>query len=357
MPITTQLVRVDPARPDPDVIARAVDVLRAGGLVAFPTETVYGLGAHARDPQAVARIFTAKGRPASDPLIVHIASIDQLAGVARDVPPIAYELARRFWPGPLTLVLARHPAIPASVSAGLDSVAVRVPSHPVAQALLVGGQLPIAAPSANRFARPSPTSAAHVLDDLRGRVDLVLDGGVASIGVESSVLDLTGSHPRLLRPGGVPLETLRALLPDLAFVPRYVQEGEAASAPGGLLKHYSPDAPLTLVEGASDAIHAYFWQQAHQYQRAGTTLGLLVADDDLAAISGIPAHVIALGPLADLEQVAAALFAGLRNLDALQPAAILARSFGQHGLGLAIGDRLIRAAEGRLISLPAHLAQ
>jgi L-threonylcarbamoyladenylate synthase len=155
----------------------------------------------------------------------------------------------------------------------------------------------------------------------------------------------------------VPLETLRTLLPELAFVPRYVQEGQAASAPGGLLKHYSPDAPLTLVEGASDAIHAYFWQQAHQYQRAGTTLGLLVADDDLAAISGIPAHVIALGPLADLEQVAAALFAGLRNLDALQPAAILARSFGQHGLGLAIGDRLIRAAEGRLISLPAHLAQ
>ena len=180
--------------------------------MAFPTETVYGLGANALDAAAVERIFAAKQRPVTDPLIVHLASVDQLTQVAVDIPPSVYRFAERFWPGPLTLILRRGPKVPPNVSAGRDTVAVRVPAHPVAQALLVACGLPIAAPSANLFSRPSPTTAQHVLDDLDGRVDIVLDGGPTTIGVESTVVDLTQKPPVLLRPGGAPVESLLDIL-------------------------------------------------------------------------------------------------------------------------------------------------
>ncbi|HWQ14189.1 MAG TPA: L-threonylcarbamoyladenylate synthase, partial [Roseiflexaceae bacterium] len=207
----TRIHSVDPLHPDPSVIDEAAGVIRAGGLVAFPTETVYGLGANALDAAAVGRVFAAKGRPASDPLIVHLRAADQLAQVAVDIPPEAVELARRLWPGPLTLVLRRHLRVPPEVTAGRDTVAVRVPAHPVALALIAAAGVPVVAPSANLFSRPSPTTAQHVLEDLRGRVDLVLDAGPAAIGIESTVVDLTSDPPALLRPGGVPAEELRAL--------------------------------------------------------------------------------------------------------------------------------------------------
>jgi L-threonylcarbamoyladenylate synthase len=194
----TTVIRVDPEAPDPAALAPAAECLRRGGLVAFPTETVYGLGAHALDSAAVRRLFAAKGRPANDPLIVHVDDIDRMQALVRDVPDAARQLAARFWPGPLTLVLRRSEQVPDDVTAGLNTVAVRVPAHPVARALLIAAGVPVAAPSANLFSRPSPTRASHVMDDLAGRIDFVVDGGATQVGVESTVLDLSGEVPTIL---------------------------------------------------------------------------------------------------------------------------------------------------------------
>jgi L-threonylcarbamoyladenylate synthase len=352
-PATTRVLAVDPQRPDQQAIGQAADLLRKGRLVAFPTETVYGLGANALDERAVARIFEAKGRPTTDPLIVHLAAAADLASIARAIPAIAYELARRFWPGPLTLVLSRQAHVPASVSAGLDTVAVRVPAHPVAHRLIAAAGLPVAAPSANRFTRPSPTSAAHVLSDLGDRIDLLLDGGATTIGVESTVVDLTGPVPAVLRPGGITVEKLRQVTPEIEYMPRYLSEDSAASAPGGMLRHYAPEAQLTLVEGPPDAMRRYMTAQAEQLARVGQRAGILVADEDLGALADIPAIVRSLGPELQLDLVALRLFAAIRELDQAQVDAILVRSFGREGLGLAIWDRLTRAAEGRVVHLSA----
>jgi L-threonylcarbamoyladenylate synthase len=348
----TRVLAVDPAAPDPAVIAEAAAVLRAGGLVAFPTETVYGLGAHALDAAAVGRVFAAKGRPSSDPLIVHLGAADQLASVAHDPPPAAAALMRRFWPGPLTLVLRRLPVVPPEVAGGRESVAVRVPSHPVALALIAAAGVPVVAPSANLFSRPSPTTARHVLEDLRGRVDVVLDGGPTAIGIESTVVDLTASPPELLRPGGVSAEELRALLPDLRYTPRYlsVDQGEEAQpAPGMLLKHYSPRAALTLYAGPRDEALRRMREDAIAQAAEGGPVGVMAADDDLAAFAGTGALLASLGPLEAPEQAAARLFDAMRHLDSAGVTAIFVRAPERSGLGLAIWDRLVRAAEGRVV--------
>jgi L-threonylcarbamoyladenylate synthase len=349
-PSQTRVLPIDPLRPDPRVLREAAHALCAGQLVAFPTETVYGLGANARDAAAIERIFVAKGRPATDPLIVHVASLDEVASVAQERPDVVGRLAERFWPGPLTLVLHRRADIPASISAGLETVAVRVPAHPVALALIVAAGVPIAAPSANRFARPSPTTAQHVLDDLYGRIDFVLDGGPTAIGLESTVLDLSGSVPAVLRPGGVPLEELRELLPDVIFVPRFYDVTTAAAAPGGLLKHYSPDAELWLVLGPAETALSRIHALVERYGAQGRRVGVLVADEDLPALAGARAVIRSLGSERDLDEIGRNLFAHLRAIDALGVDAILVRGFPREGLGLAIWDRLIRAAEGRVVT-------
>ncbi|HEU4326077.1 MAG TPA: L-threonylcarbamoyladenylate synthase [Roseiflexaceae bacterium] len=348
----TLLVTVDLAAPDPVAIAQAAALLRAGGLVAFPTETVYGLGANARDPQAVARIYQAKGRPASDPLIVHIAALDQLALVALDVPPQALALARLFWPGPLTLVLRRHPDIAENVAAGTPTVAVRMPDHPVALALIAAAGVPVAAPSANLFARPSPTTAQHVLEDLAGRIDLVLDAGAARIGLESTVVSLSEQPPAVLRPGGVPLEALRQAVPGIALRARYLRPEEqeaAAPSPGMLLKHYSPRAELLLFSGPTESVLERMCAVALREQASGRRVGLLLPDEDRARFADLPVELHALGPQADLAAVGAHLFDGLRALDRLGVDLILARGLAREGLGLAIWDRLLRATEGRVV--------
>ncbi len=333
----TEILTVDPASPDAAAIARAAACLRDGGLVAFPTETVYGLGAHALDRAAVARIFEAKGRPAADPLIVHVASFDQVCSLVTHVPVAAQTLAVRFWPGALTLVLRRSAAVPASVTAGLDTVAVRVPSHPVARALLEAVGLPIAAPSANLFSRPSPTRASHVLDDLEGRVDIILDGGPTDIGLESTVLDLAGEVPIVLRPGAVTLEELRTVL---AHVRVRDEAGSLAHpvalpSPGLLPKHYSPRAVLTVYEGDASSVGKRLQADAAAARAAGRNVG-----------------VLDFGPDPDLAAVASRLFAALRELDATGVDVILARGIQtQDGLGLAIQDRLRRAAAGRIVKV------
>jgi len=326
----TTVLRLTPDRPEPGQIAEAAECLRRGGLVAFPTETVYGLGVAALDAAAVRRLFAAKGRPADDPLIVHVASLDGVAPLVSERPPVVDALAARFWPGPLTLVLRRSRLVPDEVTAGLDTVAVRVPAHPVARALLAAAGIPVAAPSANLFSRPSPTQAGHVLEDLDGRIDLVLDGGRTQVGVESTVLDLSGDVPEVLRPGAVTLEMLRVLLPDVRLRADTAEPGPQRS-PGLLSKHYSPRAPLTLYEGPPDRVIERMRADADASQAAGRRVGVLLPDDDAA-------------------EMAARLYAALRGFDAAGVDEILAAlPASTGGLSQAVADRLRRAAAGRIV--------
>ena len=351
----TEVVKIDPVHPEPSIIEHAVKVLRSGEVVVFPTETVYGLGADAFQPAALERIFAAKGRPFSDPLIVHIAEEKSLELVTTSIPERAKQLAEVFWPGPLTLILPRGPRVPRLVTAGLDTVAVRMPRHPVALALIRATGSPIAAPSANRFMHVSPTTAQHALADLDGRVPLILDSGPCEVGVESTVLDLCSEVPRILRPGGVSLEALRGVLPDIQPpVRRTVKakgEEEAQIAPGQLLTHYAPAVPLLLFDGSLEAMrHAMLDELRHRHA-VGESVGILIADEDGAAFEGSGAVIQMLGSADHPKQIATALFAGLRALETAGVNVILCRNFDEYGLGLAIRDRLLKAAGGKITKL------
>jgi L-threonylcarbamoyladenylate synthase len=348
-PKLTKTQAIDPEMPEMELIQSAARILCQAGLVAFPTETVYGLGANALDEGAVGRIFSAKGRPASDPVIVHLYTLDQLTQVALDVPPIAYTLAERFWPGPLTMVLRRHPAVPAIVSSGRDTVAVRIPNHPVPLALFRAAQLPVAAPSANRFSRPSATTADHVREDLEGQVDMILDGGPARIGIESTILDLTKSAPVILRPGGIPVEQLRELIPALDIVERHLRPDDTGiEAPGMLLKHYSPRAKLMLFIGEHTQVKTAMQQQAALLLAQGKKVGTLIRDDERTWFVDTAVYPIGLGM--DTTSISHHLFNAMRSLDRLDVDVILVHDFGRDGLGAALWDRLLRAAEGHVIS-------
>ena len=355
MTVATQVLHVDAENPDAEVIAAAAQALATGRLVAFPTETVYGLGANAFDPAAVQRIFDAKQRPFTDPLIVHLANAEQIDQVAESIPAVVDALSARFWPGPLTLVLTRAPAVAPNVATGRATVAVRVPAHPVAHALLTACELPIAAPSANLFSRPSPTTAQHVLDDLAGRIDIVLDGGPTTIGLESTVVDLTVTPPLLLRPGGIGVDALRHVLPDLVTpaAPLIADEAETAPAPGALLKHYSPQAPVVLLRGDADAAQRSIHAAAAALHAHGLHLGLLLPDEEVRRYADMHVELVSLGPAHDLNAIGRHLFARLREVDSLGVDVIVARSVGEGEsageLSLAIRDRLFRAAEGRIV--------
>ena len=341
----TVLFSVDACFPDRKIIQRAVECLIRGGLVAFPTETVYGLGGHAFDAAAVKRIFEAKGRPFHDPLIVHLASIEDVPVVAEEIPPIVETLGKRFWPGPLTLLLPRRASLPPEVSAGLDTVAVRVPSHPVAQALLQAAGVPIAAPSANRFGHTSPTLARHVMDDLGERIDMILDAGPTDWGVESTILDPLRSPPVLLRPGGISRGELESILGPV----RVALPGErVSSSPGRQPRHYAPDARLILCPGEEpEEIAASVSAAVRRLQTGNHRIGLLAAAEVCSRIDVAvnPLFVRNLGPSGDLRQISRSLFAFLRELETEGVDIILAHRLPPEGLGAAINDRLARAAE------------
>jgi len=321
------LLKLNSARNDfASAIARASAVLRAGGLVAFPTETVYGLGADATNARAVARLFEAKERPHFDPLIVHLGAADWLERCVTDVPREARRLAQRFWPGPLTLVLPKRESIPDIVTSGLPTVAVRVPSHPVAHALICALDQPVAAPSANRFGRLSPTTALAVAEDLGERVEMVLDAGPTTHGIESTIVAFGDEGPRLLRPGPITQEDLRDCLGcDVAVVRKPAPTPEA---PGMLERHYAPRTPLRLLEGAPPA----------ETRRVACLAFRAAPAGDFAAVE-------ILSPAGDLREAAANLFAALRRLDAAGAEWIVAEPVPEAGLGVAIMDRLRRAAE------------
>ena len=322
-------------------IQTAADLLRAGGLVGIPTETVYGLGANGLDPAAVGRIFQAKGRPQDNPLILHIPGADWLERYCRDIPAAAYELARRFWPGPLTMVLRRRDNVPDQVTAGLDTVGMRCPAHPLCRAVIQAADVPVAAPSGNTSGRPSPTTAAHMLEDMDGRIDAILDGGPCSVGVESTIVDLTCTPPRLLRPGGITLEQLRAALGEVAVDPavtRLMGAGERPRAPGMKYRHYAPKAPVTVVTGAPERSAAYI--AAH----AGPGDGVICFEEFLPMYAGGARPVMSLGPAGDKGEQARRVFDALRAFDHTAGSAIWAQCPDSGGSGLAVTNRLNKAA-------------
>lgn len=353
--MSTLYLRVDPCNPEPALIAQAANILRNGGLVAFPTETVYGLGANALDAQAVAQIFRAKGRPGDNPLIVHIASLDQMFLVAGELPPKAQNLIRLFWPGPLTLVLPRNPELPAEVTAGLGTVAVRMPAHPVALALIHAAGVPIAAPSANRSGAPSPTTAGHVLTDLEGRIHGVLDGGPACIGLESTVLDLVADPPLILRPGGVTVEQLEeALQGPVVYEPAFLKSDQdyIPRSPGMKYTHYAPKGEVFLVSGTPEAVREKVQSLVTQAKKQGDVSAVLSARENLAWYQSrepVADLLVDLGPRSALELVAQNLYSALRACDEARAALVLVEAFPAAGLGLAVMNRLYKAAGCKII--------
>lgn len=340
---------------DPALVAGAAILLR-GGLVAFPTETVYGLGAHARDVTAVLRIFHAKGRPKSDPLIVHICHTGQLTEVASEVSPLAWRLAEVFWPGPLTLILPRHPSIPPEVSSGGDTVAVRIPSHPLARALLRAAAVPVAAPSANRFSRPSPTLAEHVVADLGLDVELILDGGPTEVGIESTIVRVDGDKIVILRPGGVSREQLLEVVDQVEFNEgHYVHDNQVAEGPGLLTRHYAPQTALHLADGPREPCLVWLHLQAMMAMARGERFGLLLWEEDQVALAGVEAPRVVLSWGGDMAETARHLYVALRQVDELGVEKVYGYLPPPEGLGLGIRDRMIRAAEGRINSV-AELA-
>jgi L-threonylcarbamoyladenylate synthase len=320
-------------------LSQAAELLRRGGIVAFPTETVYGLGANALNPAAVQAIFEAKQRPSWDPLIVHIVNHKQLGMVAVNIPPNGRSLMKAFWPGPLTLLLPKGPQVPAIVTAGRTRVGVRMPHHPVARRLIELAGVPVAAPSANSFGRTSPTRAEFVLEDLDGRIDAVIDSGDTTLGLESTVVDVCEEPPILYRPGMVTLQQLQSLCPSLIAYgePQDGVSGPQAS-PGIGLKHYSPRARLLLVENAG---REKLVSLAEELQAAGETVGVMLP----AALANEGSYLVyEWGDLEDQERLARRLFAGLRELDAAGATVIVCPMPGDHGLGVAIRDRLLKAA-------------
>ncbi|MFA4669794.1 L-threonylcarbamoyladenylate synthase [Pyrococcus kukulkanii] len=320
----------------------AARLIREGKLVAFPTETVYGLGADALNERAVKRIFEAKGRPADNPLIVHIADFSQVYELAREVPEEAEMLARKFWPGPLTIVLPRRKVVPKVTTGGLDTVAIRMPAHEIALRLIKLSERPIAAPSANISGKPSPTSAEHVIDDFYGKIECIIDGGETKIGVESTVIDLTEWPPVLLRPGGLPLEEIEKVIGEVRIHPAvYGKRVDLAKAPGMKYRHYAPNAEVIVVEGSREKVEEKIRELIGEFKRKGRRVGVIGSGRYNADEFFFLGNTV--------EDVARNLFKALRHMDRAGVDVVLAEGVEEKGLGLAVMNRLRKAAGYRII--------
>lgn len=333
-------MRTELLKADERSLSLAAQLIKDGQVVGIPTETVYGLGANALDEKAVLAIFAAKERPADNPLIVHIADFAEMEPLCH-VNDMARKLSDAFWPGPLTMILPKKEIVPIAVTAQLDSVAIRMPAHPVAQQIIRLSGCPIAAPSANRSGRPSPTQAQHVLEDMDGRIPLIIDGGESDVGVESTVVSLTGDTAVVLRPGGVTPEMIAAVLGECEVadsVMRPLREGEAAPSPGMKHKHYSPKAPMTLYAGEENAVSKRI---CAEYDKLASGEALILAAQQHLSLYG-SRQVFDLGP--DAASAAHALFAALRHADALGVKRVFSEAYPEEGVGLALMNRMARAA-------------
>lgn len=341
--LKTEILQVQNILQDAEKIIRAAKLLRAGEVVAIPTETVYGLAANALDEKAVAKIFAAKGRPQDNPLIVHIAELATLEKIVKQIPECAIRLANEFWPGPLTMILEKRDVIPDAVSAGLATVGVRFPAHRVARALIDSAGIPLAAPSANTSGRPSPTTAEHVREDMDGKIPAIVDGGACGVGVESTVVDLTGEKPRLLRPGGITPAELRRVLGEIEIDPAVTREighDAVVRAPGMKYRHYAPKAPVIILDGDAARARDYIDENSADEQVA-----MLCFEEERELFSEVCEHVISYGSAAHPDELAHELFDALRRLDTLELSKIYAREPAMgDGMELAVINRLQKAA-------------
>ena len=343
----TKIIKVNPLEPSLELIRFAAEIIKSGGTVAFPTETVYGLGADALNPDAVRKVFTAKKRPLDNPCIVHVANKEYVYKLSKEVPKVAEKLMALFWPGPLTLILKRSKIVPDITTAGLDTISIRMPNNKVALALISESGGAIVGPSANLAGKPSPTTAKHVIDDLAGRIDAILDAGPTKIGVESTVLDVTTNPPQILRPGGTPYEKLVSVLGRVKLHPAALAERKVhidkARSPGMKHRHYAPRAELVVVEGEElNAVIKRVQELANFYLEKGKRVGIMATDESKSAYN---ADVIkSLGSREDSAKAAKNLFRLLREFDEEKVDVIIAEGIPPKGLGLAVMNRLRKAA-------------
>ena len=347
----TQIIQVDARNIMVESLQQAGNIIKAGGLVAFPTETVYGLGGDALNPVSSRKIYEAKGRPSDNPLIVHLYRIEDLASIVKEIPEHASKLAEAFWPGPLTMIFRKSDMVPYETTGGLDTVAVRMPVHPVARALIEASGGYVAAPSANRSGRPSPTSARYVEEDMMGRIEMILDGGDVEIGLESTIVDITADEPMILRPGYITREMLEKVLGsvDEDKTMMKADSRQAPKAPGMKYRHYAPKGDLTIVDGEESRVVEYINEQVYRLQKEGHKTGIIGTDATIAGYRGDVCK--SAGSREDETTVARELYRILREFDDEGVTVIFSESFDTAGIGQAVMNRLLKAAGHKIVYL------
>jgi len=352
-PLVTKVIKINRDCFEPEEMAEAAALLRTGRLVAFPTETVYGLGANALDETAAKRIYAAKGRPSDNPLIVHIAEMSALYDLTEEVPEVAVKLGEKFWPGPLTMILRKSNRVPSGTTGGLQTVAIRLPADPIARELIRQSGVYVAAPSANASGRPSTTTAQHVYEDLSGRIDMIIDGGPVSIGLESTIVDLTGDTPMILRPGYITKEQLETVLGtvvyDKAVIAKQMQENIVAKAPGMKYRHYAPKGEMVIYEGPQEAVVTAINAEIEKRLAQSAVVGVLATDETEQLYVG--GHVRSIGSRKDEDSIAAHLYKTLRDFDEIGADYIYSESFDDNPLSSAIMNRLRKAAGYHTITI------
>ncbi|HWT26915.1 MAG TPA: L-threonylcarbamoyladenylate synthase [Mobilitalea sp.] len=348
----SKIIKLDEQNYKPEDLNLAARILRDGGLVAFPTETVYGLGADALNAEASRKIYEAKGRPSDNPLIVHISKVEDLEELAEVIPDTAYRLAQVFWPGPLTMIFKKKACVPSGTTGGLDTVAIRLPANKIARDLIAHSKVFIAAPSANLSGKPSPTKAEHVIADLLGKVDLILDGGKATLGLESTIVDLSGDTPMILRPGCITKAMLSNVIGPIDYDPAILKKPDkdlVPKAPGMKYRHYAPEGSLTIYEGDIDTVVAAINQASKEKLDCGNKVGIIATDETKELYKyGI---VRSIGSRADEASIAAGLYDILRKFDEIHAEYIFSESFADNSLGQAIMNRLLKAAGYHIVKV------
>ena len=350
--MNTKIIQINRENFTDAELAEAAELLRNGGLVAIPTETVYGLGANALDESASKKIYEAKGRPSDNPLIAHISCMDELSALVSEIPEAGRKLAEKYWPGPLTMVFPKKEIVPYGTTGGLETVAIRMPSDPVANRLIKLAGVPIAAPSANTSGRPSPTKAEHVVEDMNGKIEMIIDSGEVGIGVESTIVDVSGKVPMLLRPGAITMEMLRETLGEVEIDPAILGPLSAdvkPKAPGMKYRHYAPQAEMTLVEGEMEHVVEFINQEAKLALEAGLKVGIICTEESRESNHCGMLKVI--GSRENEESVAHNLFAVLREFDDQKVDCIFSESFSKDRLGQAIMNRLCKAAGYHIVKV------
>lgn len=345
----TEVVYLDRLDIDENILRQAANIIKSGGLVAFPTETVYGLGANGLDEDAVKKIYIAKERPQDNPLILHVSSMDEVSRLVDKIPEEARLCMDKFWPGPLTIILNRSKLVPDIITAGLDSVAIRMPNNPIALKLIEMANTPIAAPSANTSGSPSPTKANHVIEDLNGKINMIIDGGSAEVGLESTILDLTGDTPSILRPGGITLEQLRQVMPNVVVDVTEVSEFMTPKSPGQKYRHYAPIADLILFEGKMEDISKAINKKTLELMEDGLKVGIMATEETKEEYP--EGYVIVVGSREKRETIASNLFTAIRFFDEARVNIILAEGIEMDNIGTAIMNRLVKASTGKVIKV------